>query len=524
MDEGGPKTAEWASKPLGGLRAQTIIPILIGLALHLAAAWRSVGSFHPDEFFQTIEFAAHKLGYVSAETLQYEFAERARSWLQPTIYAGAMGFVKSLGVINVDTLYRSCRTLSALLGLTAVLTAYRLSGCRRPIFLWGLMLFPLFPMFHARTSSENLSSLALLVGTVLIQSKTQLSVERARYLGVIVLAAISFGLAFEFRYQSSVYILGIGFWTLCHVKLSVPQWLGVFAAFFAIVGISSGVDAWGYGEWVFAPYRYIDLCIIRGKAAEFGTLPPWGFATLLASQCGAVGAALVGIIAGACLYYRRRDAVTWGTVPFVIVHCAIAHKELRFLYPLLDVISFYAIDQMTSPRVMRALSALRFSRPRMSKLLCSLAMLALTYFHGRWTFRRVDHAAVIAEALAAENRVPALVLYNLSPNFIARVPISHFLLGRLEPRETAVERLPSAIQEAQIKDPLLPTWVYLEVDRNTLDHLPLPEFCRRVVDNDLTFELPILAWLGETAAFGVRMAKLRYAHAAKALFRCQTPS
>jgi phosphatidylinositol glycan class B len=51
-----------------------------------AQAWLSQGYFHPDEYFQTVEFASYKLGVTAQAELPWEFAERMRPFLQPATY------------------------------------------------------------------------------------------------------------------------------------------------------------------------------------------------------------------------------------------------------------------------------------------------------------------------------------------------------------------------------------------------------------------------------------------------------
>src|SRR5436190_3820598 len=68
-------------------------------ALHLAAAFLSKGYHHPDEYFQILEFARHKLLDTSGDELAWEFGARIRPWLQPAIYAG---IIRALGAIGID--------------------------------------------------------------------------------------------------------------------------------------------------------------------------------------------------------------------------------------------------------------------------------------------------------------------------------------------------------------------------------------------------------------------------------------
>ena len=46
----------------------------------------STGYLHPDEYFQTVEFASSKLGITATADLAWEYREQMRSWLQPALY------------------------------------------------------------------------------------------------------------------------------------------------------------------------------------------------------------------------------------------------------------------------------------------------------------------------------------------------------------------------------------------------------------------------------------------------------
>ena len=70
----------------------------VGLLLIVVAAFRSESFYHPDEHFQTIEFASFKLGRTPGAALPWEFAARMRSWLQPGLYVVLARAAQAVGV------------------------------------------------------------------------------------------------------------------------------------------------------------------------------------------------------------------------------------------------------------------------------------------------------------------------------------------------------------------------------------------------------------------------------------------
>jgi phosphatidylinositol glycan class B len=94
-------------------------------------------------------------------------------------------------------------------------------------------------------------------------------------------------------------------------------------------------DRWGYGQWVFPLPGYVDVNLIQGVAAhQFGREPVFAYLYLLPAQIF-FAITLVLMAAMISMWLRNpRHPVSWTTLPFVLAHVAIAHKEARFLFPL----------------------------------------------------------------------------------------------------------------------------------------------------------------------------------------------
>src|SRR3954452_24508802 len=58
----------------------------------------STGYLHPDEYFQTVEFASSKLGITATADLPWEYREQMRSWLQPALYVMVGEAAEALGL------------------------------------------------------------------------------------------------------------------------------------------------------------------------------------------------------------------------------------------------------------------------------------------------------------------------------------------------------------------------------------------------------------------------------------------
>ena len=72
--------------------------IITLVLLHVLAVWVSVGHYHDDEYFQILDFAALKLGFVMQDTVMWEYQSGIRSGFQPFI---AYTIVKILSLIHI---------------------------------------------------------------------------------------------------------------------------------------------------------------------------------------------------------------------------------------------------------------------------------------------------------------------------------------------------------------------------------------------------------------------------------------
>src|SRR5579862_2532600 len=146
----------------------------VALFLILVAAFLSDGYYHPDEHFQTLEFAGLKLGITPAADLPWEYAYRIRSFVQPGLY---VLIARALTGVGVDDPFRWALAFRLVSGLFAwlalcalALAAYRwLDGedARRYAVLAACIAWYM-PYLAVRTSSESLGGSCFILGFVLL--------------------------------------------------------------------------------------------------------------------------------------------------------------------------------------------------------------------------------------------------------------------------------------------------------------------------------------------------------------------
>ncbi len=308
----------------------------IGLLLILVAAVRSVGFHNVDEHFQTLEFASAKLGRTPWSALPWEYSFRMRPWLQPALYTiGARGLL-ALGVLDPFAWAFGFRLFSGLLawvglvGLAVCCGRWIADPWARRLAIRALVLSYFVPYLAVRTSAESLSTSCVVLALCLIGLGTELTSA-----GIAFLTGVLLGLACGFRYATAVVVVSTLAWLLLVARAPARRLGWVLLGMASALVLALAVDRWGYGEWTLAAWNYAFRNFGEDRAArEFGDLPWYGYLLVLArGPCAPINLLLA--LAVVVAWVRRpRHLLTWATAPLALVQCAIAHKELRFLFPI----------------------------------------------------------------------------------------------------------------------------------------------------------------------------------------------
>jgi phosphatidylinositol glycan class B len=102
-------------------------------------------------------------------------------------------------------------------------------------------------------------------------------------------------------------------------------------------------DYWLYGEWVCTFWNYLYQNMFLGKAASFGVEPWYWYFIQLFEQAIPPYSVLLLIGFFALLYKHPKNIITWSSFMFLIGHLLVAHKELRFLFPLSYFVPFMVL-------------------------------------------------------------------------------------------------------------------------------------------------------------------------------------
>ena len=297
------------------------------LALHLAAAWFTLGFLHPDEQWQILTPLHLKLVNGSLDSLTWDFQYRIRPWFQIFLYypIGKIFYLLEAGPFSMDI---GLRTLTSLLSFGALAWLGHIlfkneSKQRQIVWCQFLALTWFLPMFQARASSENFSSafMFLSIGTLYSAKKSR----------TFLTAGLLAGLSFLVRYQMGVVALALLAWMILS-KLHRLSHLALFClGVLLCLPLGILVDYWGYGEWTFSPWHYFYQNIVLDKASQWGVMP-WYFYFKVAFTKGIPPISipfLMGFIAFA--WHFPRHIISIASLSFLLVHTIIGHKEMRFL-------------------------------------------------------------------------------------------------------------------------------------------------------------------------------------------------
>ena len=389
--------------------------------LFLVTAVFSEAFLHPDEYFQIVEFASTKLGITDTTDLAWEYPAHMRPWLQPAIFFGLAKAAGFFGIHRPFTLIFLFRLLTAAVSWSALwLLVVAGRGwvsdetARRRVYSIAAFLW-LVPLVGVHPSAETMATAMLCFAIVLLEWSNDCRSGATR-LACAVLAGLAFGLSFEFRYASAPMAAGAGLWYLFTAEKRVSLFAGlVLGALIALI-LGALADWWGYGIPSFPFYSYLYQNFVLGRAKDFGTSPFYGYLYLpLANPFAPM--ILFLLVATLVAWVRRgRNVLTWASAPYVVLLSITAHKEVRFLYPLIPFLPFFIVFAIAAepPLGARFASVLRwFASGRSLQFgylinICGFASIILVPLYADFsTYRMIE-----AESYAREGPLVVAVVHR----------------------------------------------------------------------------------------------------------------
>ncbi|MGV3611876.1 MAG: hypothetical protein ACO1N0_13050 [Fluviicola sp.] len=328
--------------------------------IFILTAYFSVGYYHADEHYQIIEFAGLKTGMNAPGEMPWEFHAQIRSALLPTLAYWIFEMSSFFQMTDTYLYLFILRLISGFSCLFALVFFFRKSGAfvlfsgsdsfLRTSYFILLLLSWYIPFLSVRFSSETWSAIFLLLGLGFY-------FEIAKNRSIALVVGILFGLSFLFRFQIAFGLIGVGAYHLICGQQKLRTTLGLLSGFSLVLLAGVLIDRWFYSEWVFTPWNYFWLFfendVLNQTESSFGTSSGFYYLETLYQLpthfAGVVILASFIIV----LIFRPRNPVTWFVLPFALIHSLIAHKEERFLFPIVFLVPFFilsAFSFLTSTR------------------------------------------------------------------------------------------------------------------------------------------------------------------------------
>src|ERR1700722_8766941 len=385
--------------------------LLAGFAVQVIVCITAIGIYHPDQYFQIIEFSSYQLNRASAAGHVWKFAAQLRPTLQVYLFSAYYELCTGLGIRDPYVQLELLRLLFGLLLFVffngMALVYFRREDRRILYFVLLLLNFTwILPYTRTLYSSEMLSSVLFFAAVLLCEgSRTAGSRtasqnrgaevghaeigrapeserryrsdgegrhrsdgvgrersdgvgrersdgegrdrsdgwfrQKARHSGVWVWMGVGFlmSLAFYTRFQTGFAIVGFLIWMLWPGR-ELRRLLPLGAGFLAGVLLNTGLDHGFYHQWVCTPYTYFRVNIIEGKAASMGVSSFLVYVAVLIAVVLTPPFSIFLLFAGfrTALLTKLDKPIVLSIVCFIVGHCLVAHKEERFLFPILNVL------------------------------------------------------------------------------------------------------------------------------------------------------------------------------------------
>jgi phosphatidylinositol glycan class B len=280
-------------------------------------------------------------GTTETKDLTWEYQAKIRPALQPLLGYIVLKTCEFFSIINPYSQTIVLRLITAIISLLII--HFFTNSCRKfiapeywKIFLILSYFLWFFPFLNVRFSSENWSGLMLLlsVGMVLRKPKSN---------STFLLIGVILGLSFLFRYQIAFAIAGLLAWLIVIKKEKTVSLILISSSFLLLVVLGIIIDSLFYGQWTVTTINYFIVNLIDGKAAGFGTSPIYYYFFMIFRYSFFPIGIIILISFLLVTIKKPKTIIVWIILPFIIGHSLISHKELRFLFPLINFIPILII-------------------------------------------------------------------------------------------------------------------------------------------------------------------------------------
>lgn len=393
LDRAAPADPSRSSEERFKARLELLL-LVFALLVRLAIAFQTIDQQHPDEHFQTLEPAGHAVwGY---GWMAWEWSEGIRSWFVPGLYIPIFGVMKLFGSDGGLHAIWAARAWTALASAAAVwgfATLLRKRGLRFEARLGATAAFAFSPMlvvFGAATLSDTWALDAFWIALPFVYD----AIAAARMPGRrVFLAGALLGIGFAIRVQTLALIGPAGLYALIAILRSPiapvrARWKPFLAGALASVLFQGALDWATWGMPFHSTWMNVKRNLLDHVAAQYG-VSPWDQYFLEFPRFFPFWLLVfVALTISAAFLFRRAwrafrpldlGLVLVPCALFFAAHCALAHKELRFVLPAVPGLLYLfalALEAILADIRARELSFRAFA----SLAACLVAIQALAYY------------------------------------------------------------------------------------------------------------------------------------------------
>tara|TARA_Y100000590_G_scaffold469336_1_gene656339 strand:+ start:871 stop:2256 length:1386 start_codon:yes stop_codon:yes gene_type:complete len=308
--------------------------IFLALVIQVVTAFYSNGYNHPDEHFQVLEPA---YGIVFDDWVaSWEWERGIRSYILPVVFSWGIRVFKAIGFDDPSMWSFFFRLILGIQFLSVFFIFDRWGKkIQNPSASLWMFYFLIgnwvFHYFTVRTLTGSIVMPWVVLGSYLSVFLENKNPKKAFFLGLLC------GGLFLIRFQMALF--GVGFFILMLIKKQYRNLLPFCLGVSLCLVLLGAVDVMTWGTPFHSMIEYFKFNILEKGASQFGEDPWHRYITALSRFFTAPIAVLSIIFVFYAGFKKRKESLSIiiGMLPFLIIHHLIAHKEDRFLLPVLPL-------------------------------------------------------------------------------------------------------------------------------------------------------------------------------------------
>ncbi|NHJ05862.1 MAG: hypothetical protein EAX90_13630 [Candidatus Heimdallarchaeota archaeon] len=330
---------------------------LLALILRLLSAIFSKGFIHPDEIFQSIEViykSIFGIGYIP-----WEFVDGARSWVYPWLVYIIFKIMIFFGATDIEVILIGVRLFSGLISMITVVTAYyfgkELYGKKAGIFAtFFVAIWYDFIFWSTRTMTDGIAVNFLFLAIYFVfrikksqtwknklkESDTQKEILFSSLCGFFI------GIAYIFKFPLIIFSIPIIIWLIFY-----KRWRGIVCFLFSLISVfllHGLIDYYTWGTFLQSTIEFLKYNIILGKNAQHGAYPFFSYIAFFAYYYSIFSILFLLFIGLGIKKNWKTIFLICSSMFFIIIFSFIAHKEYRFILPIMPLLSLIAANGMTN--------------------------------------------------------------------------------------------------------------------------------------------------------------------------------